>query len=135
MLDPIIAFFSRIFEWIGRAIGTFIAWLLYLGRPDLLPAVTRRLRAFSRVLANKYYFDDLNEKVIAPGVRGLGKGLWRIGDEILIDGLLVNGISRTLGLTGQLLRLVQNGMLRWYAWSFAAGVLVVLFYLSRHVNG
>lgn len=29
MLDPIIAFFVRIFEWIGRGIGTVIAWLLW----------------------------------------------------------------------------------------------------------
>ncbi|MCI5074418.1 DUF2333 family protein [Oricola sp.] len=29
MLDPIIAFFSRVFEMIGRGIGTFIAWLLW----------------------------------------------------------------------------------------------------------
>lgn len=29
MLDPIIAFFTRLFEMIGRAIGTFVAWLLW----------------------------------------------------------------------------------------------------------
>ncbi len=29
MLDPIIAFFVRMFELIGRGIGTFIAWLLW----------------------------------------------------------------------------------------------------------
>jgi hypothetical protein len=29
MLDPIIAFFSRIFEMIGRGIGYVIAWLLW----------------------------------------------------------------------------------------------------------
>jgi hypothetical protein len=29
VLDPIISFFSRIFEMIGRAIGTFISWLLW----------------------------------------------------------------------------------------------------------
>ncbi|QKV17071.1 DUF2333 family protein [Oricola thermophila] len=29
MLDPIIAFFTRLFEVIGRAIGTFVAWLAW----------------------------------------------------------------------------------------------------------
>jgi hypothetical protein len=29
MLDPIIRFFSSIFEMIGRALGTFVAWLLW----------------------------------------------------------------------------------------------------------
>ncbi len=29
MLDPIIAFFERIFHWIGRGIGMVIAWILW----------------------------------------------------------------------------------------------------------
>ena len=80
--------------------------------------------------------DEIYDALIVwPINRFSETALWRFVDVTIIDGLLVNGISRTLGLAGQLLRLVQNGLLRWYAWSFAAGVLVVLFYLSRHVNG
>ena len=109
--------------------GVATAWLLYLGRPDLLPAVTRRLRAFSRVLANKYYFDDLNEKVIAPGVRGLGKGLWRIGDEILIDGLLVNGSARLVGWLSTVVRQVQSGYLYHYAFAMIIGLAAMLGWL------
>ena len=29
MLDPIVAFFTRIFQWIGRGIGLVIAWILW----------------------------------------------------------------------------------------------------------
>lgn len=29
MLDPIISFFARIFEWIGRGVGLFVGWLLW----------------------------------------------------------------------------------------------------------
>ena len=29
MLDPVIAFFTRLFEWIGRGIGIAVAWLLW----------------------------------------------------------------------------------------------------------
>ena len=89
-----------------------------------------------RLIENKYYVDEIYDALIVwPIHRFSETALWKFVDVAIIDGLLVNGISRTLGLTGQLLRLVQNGMLRWYAWSFAAGVLVMLFYLSRHVNG
>jgi NADH-quinone oxidoreductase subunit L len=109
--------------------GVATAWLLYLRRPDLLPAVTRRLRAFSRVLVNKYYFDDLNEKVIAPGVRGLGKGLWRIGDEILIDGLLVNGSARLVGWLSTVVRQVQSGYLYHYAFAMIIGLAAMLGWL------
>jgi NADH-quinone oxidoreductase subunit L len=109
--------------------GVATAWLLYLRRPDLLPGVTHRLRAFSRVLANKYYFDDLNEKFIAPGARGLGKGLWRIGDEILIDGLLVNGSARLVGWLSTVVRQVQSGYLYHYAFAMIIGLAAMLGWL------
>jgi len=109
--------------------GVLVAWLLYLRRPDLLAQATGRLRAFVRVLVNKYYFDDLNEKVIAPAARGLGKGLWKLGDEILIDGLLVNGSARTVGWLAGVVRRVQSGYLYHYAFAMIIGLAAMLGWL------
>jgi NADH-quinone oxidoreductase subunit L len=109
--------------------GLATAWLLYLRRPDLLPGVTERFRSLNRVLVNKYYFDDLNEKVIAVGARGLGRGLWRVGDEILIDGLLVNGSARAVGWLAGVVRRVQSGYLYHYAFAMIIGLAVMLGWL------
>jgi NADH-quinone oxidoreductase subunit L len=131
-------------EW-GLAIGSFAWALLMLGLGFIV--YTRRPRAAEfgrdfagglvhRLLENKYYVDEIYDALIVwPINRFSETALWKFVDVAIIDGLIVNGISRTVGLSGQLLRLVQNGMLRWYAWSFAAGVLVILVYLSRYVNG
>ena len=43
------------------------------------------------VLENKYYMDWISENIVARGTRLLGTGLWRGGDQAVIDGLLVNG--------------------------------------------
>ena len=109
--------------------GLATAWLLYLRRPDLLPRVTGKFRALNRVLVNKYYFDDLNEKVIAVGARGLGTGLWRVGDEILIDGLLVNGSARAVGWLAGVVRRVQSGYLYHYAFAMIIGLAAMLGWL------
>jgi NADH-quinone oxidoreductase subunit L len=109
--------------------GLATAWLLYLRRPDLLPRVTGKFRALNRVLVNKYYFDDLNEKVIAVGARGLGRGLWRVGDEILIDGLLVNGSARAVGWLAGVVRRVQSGYLYHYAFAMIIGLAAMLGWL------
>jgi NADH-quinone oxidoreductase subunit L len=109
--------------------GLATAWLLYLRRPDLLPGVTERFRSLNRVLVNKYYFDDLNEKVIAVGARSLGRGLWRVGDEILIDGLLVNGSARAVGWLAGVVRRVQSGYLYHYAFAMIIGLAVMLGWL------
>ena len=72
--------------------------------------------------------------IVRPGWWLSDKVLYRIVDMGVIDGALVNGSGRTLGILGSLLRLLQNGLLRWYTYAFAFGALMILFYLLRHVQ-
>jgi len=76
----------------------------------------------TRILENKYYFDWFNEKVLAAGARLLGRGLWKGGDQGLIDGLAVNGSARLVGVVAGVVRLVQTGHLYWYALVMILGV-------------
>jgi NADH-quinone oxidoreductase subunit L len=74
------------------------------------------------VLENKYYMDWFNENVLARGARALGLGLWKGGDQGLIDGLLINGSARLVGAFAGLVRLVQTGHLYWYALVMVLGI-------------
>ena len=56
--------------------------------------------------------------------------LWKGVDAGVIDGLLVNGSALVVAVVGSLLRLLQNGLVRFYAWSFTVGVAVFVVYLS-----
>ncbi|MGM0593624.1 MAG: NADH-quinone oxidoreductase subunit L, partial [Pseudomonadota bacterium] len=72
--------------WLAAA-GVFVAWFLYMKRTDLpakivaLPVV----RQIHWVLVNKYGFDEFNQAFFGAGSRGLGTGLWKVGDVGLID--------------------------------------------------
>ena len=55
----------------------------------------------------------------------MGQGLWRAGDQGLIDGL-INGSARAAGGLGATLRLLQSGFLYWYALVMALGVVTLL---------
>ena len=66
--------------------------------------------------------DWFNEHVLAAGARLLGKGLWKVGDQALIDGVLVNGSARTVVAIAGLVRLVQTGHLYWYALVMVLGI-------------
>jgi NADH-quinone oxidoreductase subunit L len=84
------------------------------------------------LLVNKFYFDWFNENVIAPAVRGLGRGLWRGADQGLIDGAIVNGTAATVGGLGTIVRLVQSGYLYSYAFWMVIGLAVLLgWFLMR----
>jgi len=106
--------------------GVALAYLFYRVMPALPVAIGKALAPVMRLLENKYYFDWFNENVLAAGARGLGRGLWKGGDMGLIDGVLINGSARAVGLLANLTRLVQTGHVYWYALVMLLGVFGML---------
>jgi NADH-quinone oxidoreductase subunit L len=82
---------------------------------------------FERVLANKYYVDEIYDATVVKPVYGVSRNLlWRGVDAGLIDGLLVNGSAWAARFAGWLGSQLQSGQLGTYAWVFVLGVLLVL---------
>jgi len=106
--------------WFAAA-GVATAWLFFLKRPELAGEAARRYRLIYRILSEKYYFDWFNEKVLAALTRGIGAGLWKGGDEGLIDGWF-----------GGVLRRVQSGYLYSYAFWMVIGLAVLLGWYLTH---
>ena len=106
--------------------GVFTAWYVYMKNPDLADNARQRFSTLYQVLVNKYYADDFNEVVFAGGARGVGQLLWKIGDVLLIDGLIVNGSARVVGWTASVVRKMQTGHLYTYAFSMIIGLLLMV---------
>jgi NADH-quinone oxidoreductase subunit L len=114
------------------AFGVLAAWFLYIKRPDLPGQIAARVQWLYKLLANKFYFDELYQAVFARGSRGLGTALWRVGDVALIDGGMVNGSARVVGWLSGLLRHLQSGFLYHYAFAMIIGLSVLLaWYVLR----
>jgi NADH-quinone oxidoreductase subunit L len=64
--------------------------------------------------------------VLAAGARLLGTGLWKGGDQTLIDGVVINGSARAVGALAQLTRLFQTGYLYFYALVMLLGVFALM---------
>ncbi|TVO69324.1 NADH-quinone oxidoreductase subunit L [Denitromonas ohlonensis] len=106
--------------------GVVLAWFFYLVKPEIPAAIMRTFKPLHTLLDNKYYFDKFNEVVFAGGSRLLGQGLWKGGDQGVIDGLIVNGTARTISLVAQASRLLQSGHIYLYAFSMIIGLCVLL---------
>jgi NADH-quinone oxidoreductase subunit L len=111
--------------WLAAA-GVLSAWLFFLYRPQWAAAWARTLSPIRNLLLNKYYFDWFNEKILSAFARGLGFTLWKAGDQVLIDGALVNGSAATVGWIGSIVRRVQSGYLYSYAFWMVIGLAVML---------
>jgi NADH-quinone oxidoreductase subunit L len=117
--------------WFAAA-GVFCAWLFFLKKPSLSYAVARSFHWLREILVEKYYFDWFNQTVIAGLARLIGFGLWKGGDQALIDGALVNGSAATVSWFGSVLRRVQNGYLYSYAFWMVIGLAVLLGWFLEH---
>jgi NADH-quinone oxidoreductase subunit L len=116
---------STLVFWLDVA-GVGAAWFIYLKRPAIAAAVKRRFEWVYRLLDNKYYMDWFNEHVLSAGARLLGTGLWKGGDEALIDGVAINGSARVVGGIAQLTRLFQTGYLYFYALVMLLGIFALM---------
>jgi NADH-quinone oxidoreductase subunit L len=120
--------------WLALA-GALTAWVCFLKRPELAGAAARRARWLYVLLTHKYYFDWFNEQVVAPLARLVGTGLWKGGDQGLIDGLMVNGTAAEVNWLGGVVRRAQSGYLYSYAFWMVIGLAVLLgWFLVRAIR-
>jgi NADH-quinone oxidoreductase subunit L len=113
--------------WLALA-GVVSAYYMYMVNPAVPTAIKQRFMPIYTLLENKYYLDWFNENVLARGARLLGTGLWKGGDQGLIDGLVVNGSWKLVGLVSRVARRLQSGFLFHYALSMILGVVVLMTY-------
>jgi len=114
--------------WLAAS-GVFVAWFLYLKRPDIPATIKDKVLPLYNLLDRKYYFDDLYIKGFAAGGRNLGKFLWQKGDELIIDGILVNGTAKAVGRLAGVMRQIQTGYLYTYAFAMIIGLTMLLGWL------
>jgi NADH-quinone oxidoreductase subunit L len=94
-------------------------------RPELPAKIAARVPFIYRLLDNKYYLDKFNEVVFARGAVAIGTGLWKEGDQVVIDGI-VNGSARAVGWFAGVLRFLQSGYIYHYAFAMIIGMLALL---------
>jgi len=109
--------------------GVAVAWYLYLKQPQIPERIQERLSFIYRLLVNKYYIDDFNQKVFARGSVLIGQGLWRIGDVAIIDGVLINGTANSVGKIAGVMRRLQTGYLYHYAFAMVIGLVILVGWL------
>ena len=113
--------------WLALA-GVVLSWYMYMINPALPAAIKRACGPVYRLLENKYYLDWINENIIARGTRALGTGLWKGGDQAIIDGAVVNGSWKLIGRISGVVRWMQSGYIYHYAFAMLLGIFILMTY-------
>ena len=105
--------------------GISIAYLAYFAKKlDLSILFAERFPAINKFLSNKWYLDQINEKIFVKGTR-------RIAKEVLeVDSKVVDGVVNLTGLvtlgSGEGLKYFETGRAQFYALIVFGGVLLLV---------
>ena len=106
-------------------IGIFAAFVMYILKPNWPAAFVARIRPVHTFVYNKWFFDELYDRVFVRPSFVLGRGLWKSGDGAVIDGVGPDGIAAaTRNLAGRASRL-QSGFVYHYAFAMLIGLVLL----------
>ena len=115
---------ALIVGWAGWACSYALYFKRGLAGDELL---TARIHVLRGALANKLYVDELYDFLVVRPFWALARGLFRLVDATLIDGLFVNGIPTLIAWVGAMARRFQNGDVQRYLAVTALGVAALLY--------
>jgi NADH-quinone oxidoreductase subunit L len=105
-----------------------IAWARFSKKPELQEAT-----GFGKILANKWYVDELYDAIIVKPIQGLAKFLNNFIEKDVID-WIINGIGKIVNYTSRQVRLVQSGQVGSYVLLMVLSILlffVVQFFVKK----
>lgn len=125
---------SHTFEWtliivmsVALALVIFLTYRRYISQTRIPSLREEDFGAVSKVLYNKYYIDELYQKVFVNPFRSLGKFFWNFVDKTLIDGI-IKGLNKGVVLSGQTARLIQTGNIGFYIFAMVFGIIAILLF-------
>ncbi|MFL6192680.1 MAG: NADH-quinone oxidoreductase subunit L [Thermoanaerobaculia bacterium] len=113
------------------ALGIFVAWRTYGGDSGTAKgrAWAGRMPFVHRLLANKYYVDEIYDILIVRPLAAVSRMFWKVVDTFLIDGA-VNAGAFVTELTGDVGRFSTTGNVRNYALYFFLGVILLFGWIA-----
>ncbi len=112
--------------------GIGIAWYFWLRNRGAADRMAQSFGGLYRLLLDKYRIDELYDTLFVQPIKLLSTvALWRGVDAGMIDGA-VNGVGAMISGSSSVLRRMQTGSVRTYAFGLFAGAVAILgYYLFR----
>ncbi len=102
--------------------GIALAYLLYSVAPGVPAVLARTFSGLYRFLLNKWYFDELYDFLFVRPAFYLGRGFWKGGDGMLIDGVGPDGVAAASRAIARQMSRLQSGYVYHYAFAMMIGV-------------
>lgn len=109
--------------------GIALAYVLYMFAPSIPGKLAETFGGLYRFLLNKWYFDELYDRIFVRPARALARVLWQTGDARIIDGVPNGAADLATDVSRGAVRL-QTGRVASYAFVMIAGLAVFVTLLA-----
>ena len=106
-----------------------LAYYLFVKNKDLPKKIAEVNKPLHDFLLNKWYFDELYEKIFINPSKKLGLILWKIFDVRIIDGFGPDGIASLIKKCSLKANKFQSGFIYQYAFVMLVGFSALLTFL------
>ncbi len=106
-----------------------LAYLFYIAKPQLPAKLAKSMSLLYKLSFNKWYFDEIYDKIFVQNLKKLGTKLWQFWDNKVIDGLGPNGLANICRILAGRVSRLQTGYVYHYVLAMSLGVVGALFYL------
>lgn len=101
------------------ALGVILGLLLYRGRSKDPLAIS--------LFRERFYIDQFYDQFVVRYFQNALAAIVHFIDEFVINGMIVDGLARSVRGVGNRFRAIQNGNLQTYALAFGLGILLVIY--------
>ena len=121
-----VPFWVKVSPFIAMLIGFGLAWQMYIRDPQMPKRIAAANPGLYQFLLNKWYFDELYDRIFVKPALWLGNALWKGFDDWLVDKTIAEGLgARVKDVTARVVKL-QSGYLYHYAFAMLIGIAALL---------
>ena len=125
-----VPFWVKASPFVMMVLGFVLAYIFYIRDPGKPARLAQTFPQVYQFLLNKWYFDELYDRLFVRPAKCLGTFLWKKGDGWLIDGFGPDGVSALAQRIAVRASRLQTGFVYHYAFAMLIGVaFLVTWYL------
>ena len=121
-----VPFWVKAMPMVAAVGGLALSWVASMAMPSLPGRAARALRPVYLFIYNKWYFDELYDRVFTQPAMVFGRMLWRGGDMGTIDRFGPDGISTVTRFVARGASRLQSGYVYHYAFAMLIGVVAIV---------
>ena len=110
---------------IAGFIGAYVA---YIAKPEIPAKFVASFGALHNFVFNKWYFDELYDRVFVKPAFWFGRQFWKLGDIGTIDRFGPNGVAAMVQRGATAAKTIQSGYLYTYALIMLLGLIAAVTY-------